>query len=97
MTHALRSILFMLCVTEYIKIKFCNISKQTGIWDYICTAEIWSTKCCVRELWPKENKNNLYDSQKNVIKECKHNLNFIFIDLCLYCWVLKAGTCFEFV
>lgn len=64
MTHALSSILFMLCMTEYIKIKFCDISKQTGILDCISTAEIWSTKCCVRELWPKENKNNLDGSQK---------------------------------
>lgn len=64
MTHALSSILFMLCMTEYIKIKLCDISKQTGILDYISTAEIWSTKCCVRELWPKENKNNLDGSQK---------------------------------
>lgn len=64
MTHALSAILFMLCMTEYIKIKFCDISKQTGILDYISTAEIWSTKCCVRELWPKENKNNLDGSQK---------------------------------
>lgn len=54
----------MLCMIKYIKIKFCDISKQTSIWEDICTAEIWLTMCCVRELWPKENKNNLYGSQK---------------------------------
>lgn len=59
----------MLCMTEYIKIKFCDISKHTGIWEDICTAEIWSTMCCVRELWPKENKSNLNGSQKKK----KHN------------------------
>lgn len=66
----------MLCITVFIEIKFCDISKQTGIWDYICTAEIWSTKYCVRKLWPKENKNNLYGSQKIIIKECKKCLKF---------------------
>lgn len=69
----------MLRMTEYIKIKFCDISKHTGIREDICTAEIWSTMCCVRELWPKENKSNLYGSQKkkNIIKECKKDLKFL--------------------